>query len=114
MSKRSLCAHFLLATLLFFSGCSGTWLDSPASIKDVLDKPRDYEGRIVMISGEVTDVFSLFVVKSFSVRDKTGEIIVVTKRILPKKGETIKVRGKVVDAFSFGDKSITAFVEIKE
>jgi len=56
----------------------------------------------------------LFVIKYFTVKDSTGEIVVVTDRILPKKGEKIKVRGRVAEAFSVGDKSLTVFKEERE
>lgn len=113
-AKGSLCALLLSALLLSVCGCSGSWPSSPTPIKALLDRPRDYEGKIVTISGEVTEVFSLIVVKTFSLRDKTGEIVVVTERISPKKGDHIAVKGTVIDAFSFGDKSITAFKESQE
>lgn len=80
--------------LFLLSGFNFPFLDSTVPIKKILDNPRDYEGKTVTISGEVTDVFSLFVAKSFAVRDKTGEIIVVTERILPKKGGNDKSQGK--------------------
>jgi uncharacterized protein YdeI (BOF family) len=89
-------------------------LGSTVSIKQLLDNPRDYDSKTVTIEGEVTDVMSLLVVKAFTLRDKTGEIIVVTERILPKKGTTVKVKGRIVEAFSFGDQSITAFREWSE
>jgi hypothetical protein len=107
----------LAVSILFLSSllsCDIPLVESPVQIKKILDNPRDYEGKTITISGQVIDVFSLFVVKTFAVRDKTGEIIVVTERMLPKKGASIKVRGKVIDAFSFGDKTITAFAELKE
>lgn len=105
-----LCMSFLLVLV----NCDTSILLPSVSIKQLLENPRDYDSKTVTIEGEVTDVFSLFVVKAFAVRDNTGEIIVVTQRILPKKGTKIKVNGRVVEAFSFGDQSITAFKEWRE
>lgn len=59
---------------------------SSASIGKIVDKPRDYAGKQVSVSGEVTEVFSFLVVKYFSVRDNTREITVVRTEPLPKKG----------------------------
>ncbi len=80
-------------------------------IAKIIDNPRDYDGRHVTISGEVTDLFSLFVVKCFVLKDSTGELTVVSKRALPKKGNSIKVSGSVQAAFSLGDKQLLVLVE---
>lgn len=98
----------LLLCVLVLSGCSGM-LSTP--INKILENPRDFGGKQVAVSGEVTEIFSLFVIKYFVVRDKTGEIAVVTNRPLPKKGETIKVKGKVEEAFSIADKQLIVLIE---
>lgn len=83
-------------------------------IGDITGHPRDYAGKEVTISGEVTEVFSFFIIKYFVVRDGTGEISVVTERPLPVKGENIKVRGVVQEAFSLGARSALVLVEKPE
>ena len=80
-------------------------------IKKIIENPRDYNGKSVTISGEVTEIFSLFVIKYFVVKDKTGEIVVVTERPLPKQGSKIKMKGTVEEAFSIGDKQLIVIVE---
>jgi len=100
--------------LCFMSGCDKGYFESVVPIKKLLENPRDYDNRTVTIEGQVEEVYSLLVVKYFSVRDNTGVIIVVTERILPKKGEKIKVKGRVADAFSIGDKSLTVFKEERD
>lgn len=83
-------------------------------IRKITENPRDYSNKPVTISGEVTEVFSLIVVKYFIVRDKTGEIIVVTKRPLPKEGTKITINGTVQEAFSIGDKQLIVILENEE
>lgn len=97
----------LLLALLIFLGCS--LLSTP--IKKILDNPRDYSGKPVTVSGEVAEVFSLFVMKYFVVKDSTGEIAVVTHKPLPKKGSRITVKGAVHEAFSLGDQQLIVIVE---
>lgn len=80
-------------------------------IGDITGHPRDYAGKEVTVSGEVTEVFSLFVVKYFVLRDSTGEITVVTDRPLPARGEKIKVKGAVKEAMSIGTKTSLVLVE---
>jgi len=107
----------LLTSFLFMfslQGCEKSYFESPVPINKLLENPRGHENRVVYIEGEVTEVVSLFVIKYFTVKDDTGEIIVITERILPKKGEKIKVRGRVAEAFSVGDKSLTVFKEEKD
>ena len=83
-------------------------------IGDIVGHPRDYADKEVTISGEVTETFSLFVVKYFVVRDNSGEISVVTEKPLPAKGEKIKVKGTVKETFSFGTKTALVLVETSE
>ncbi len=95
---------------LILTACEGT-VTTP--IGKIIENPRDFDGKSIAISGEVTEIFSLLVIKYFVVKDKTGEIIVVTERPLPKQGTKIKVKGTVEEAFSIGDKQLIVIVEGK-
>ncbi len=101
----------VLLLSLMLAGCTGLF---STPIKKIIDNPRDYYGKRVTVSGEVTEVFSLFVVRYFVVRDGTGEITVVTKKPLPRKGAKIRVKGTVEEAFSFGEKQAMVIVEDEE
>lgn len=83
----------------------------PTPISDILQNPRKYEGVQVKVSGQVVDIFSLFVVRYFVIKDDTGEITVVTQRPLPTRGEHISVIGKVEEAFSLGDQQLIVIEE---
>jgi aspartyl/asparaginyl-tRNA synthetase len=83
-------------------------------IGDIVSHPRDYTGKEVTISGVVTQTFSLVVIKYFVVRDSSGEISVITDRPLPAKGEKIKVKGSVKEAFSIGTKTALVLMETTE
>jgi hypothetical protein len=93
---------------MLLAGC-GSLFSTP--IKKIIDNPRDYSGKEVTISGEVTETFGLIVMKYFVVRDSTGEIAVITSKPLPKKGDRIKVRGTVQEAFSLGDQQLIVIIE---
>ncbi len=92
-------------------GCTGMFA---TPIKKILENPRDYSGKSVRISGTVTEVFGLIVVKYFIVKDKTGEIAVITSKPLPAEGAKITVNGTVQEAFSIGDKQLIVIVEADE
>ncbi len=81
-------------------------------IQKILSNPKAYEGKVVTIEGEVSDRTSFFiVVKFYKVRDKTGEIIVVTKKSLPEVRSKIRVKGRIDEAFPIGDQKLLVFVE---
>lgn len=96
-----------LAALL----CSIAACVTAASIGDITDNPRKYEGKTVTVEGDVTAVYSLLVIKYFELNDGTGVIGVVSDKPLPRKGERLRVTGTVREAFSLGDKSMTVLVE---
>jgi hypothetical protein len=97
---------FLLASVAI--ACSGIF---PTSISKIIDNPRDYDGKKVTVSGEVTETFSFFVLKYFVVDDGTGTITVVTQKALPKKGTKIRVEGVVSEMFSLGDTQALVIIE---
>ena len=94
--------------VLILSQCSGLL---STKIGDITNKPRHYADKEVTVSGEVTEAFSLVVVKYFTLRDNTGEIAIVTDRALPKEGEHLTVKGVVREAFSIGNQSLLVIVE---
>lgn len=80
-------------------------------IGNILKNPRDYYGKTITIAGKVTDRTSLFVVKFFRLKDKTGEIVVVTMKPLPSVGSKVRVTGSIEEAFSIGSEQTLVFVE---
>jgi len=97
-----------ILTLFVLISCSQFF---PTDIKDILDNPREYDGKTVTISGEVTESINLIILKYFSVKDKTGEIIVVTEKSVPKSGESVKITGVVNQAFAIENKSLVVILE---
>lgn len=85
----------------------------PASIKQIQDDPRTYVDRTVKVSGEVTQVFSVVVLKYFTVNDGTGSMNVVTNQVLPRKGQRIEVTGKVAELFALGSDAMLVILEDK-
>jgi aspartyl/asparaginyl-tRNA synthetase len=84
-------------------------------IGDIKNNPRNYVDKEVTVSGEVTQTFSLLVIKYFTVRDDSGEITVVTEeRPLPRQGQRLKIRGVVKEAFSIGAQSLLVIQEKPE
>jgi len=83
-----------------------------SEIESILSNPKAYEGKVVTIEGEVTDRTSFFgEIKFYKVRDKTGEIIVVTKKALPELKSILRVKGRIDQAFPVGDLRLVVFLE---
>jgi aspartyl/asparaginyl-tRNA synthetase len=106
----------IIAILIVVVAGTGIWYYLSrvhhAQIEKIQQNPREYEGKVVTIEGEVTDRTSFFgVIKFFRVRDKTGEIIVVTKRFLPEAHSKVRVKGRIDEVFSVGDQKLLVFVE---
>ncbi|MBI2884220.1 MAG: hypothetical protein HYY11_10025 [Candidatus Methylomirabilis oxyfera] len=113
MPNRWSTTHYLLIALLLVPLTACDLIITTTPIKNILENPRQFSGKELQIKGQVVDIFSLIVVKYFVIQDKTGEITVVTHRPLPKKGETIKVKGKVEEAFSIADQQLIVLVEVE-
>jgi hypothetical protein len=86
---------------------------STTRIKDIQDHPRDYENKEVTVYGMVTGGASLLVTKYFEIQDDTGSIKVVTDRVLPKKGEKLRVTGRM-ESIEFGSERAIVIRESKE
>lgn len=101
--------------IILFSGfgCASMRKEKAVSvpISEIQNHPREWVGKTVQISGEVKSAFSLVLYKYFIVRDKTGEIQVVTSKPLPRKGEQIQIEGKVEEGFAIGSEPRTVIKE---
>jgi hypothetical protein len=100
---------FLLASVAM--ACDGI---STTPISRIIDNPRDYDGKTVTVSGEVTEIFSFFVLKYFVLDDGTGTITVITRKALPKKGAKVRVKGEVKEMFALGETRALVIIEAPE
>jgi len=98
-------AGLLVASLL---ACSGLF---PMKIKTIKDDPRTWDGKVVTVKGKVATSLHLFGLKYYEIDDGTGTIPVVTKGAVPKEGTTVRVTGRVDQAFAIGEKSLVVLVE---
>jgi hypothetical protein len=84
----------------------------PTSIQNIVNNPSDYKGKELAIEGEITDRTSFFgVLKFYKLKDKSGEIIVITRKSLPEVKSNAIVKGKMDDAFALGDQKLVVFME---
>ena len=102
----------IMAVIFFLSSCNNSILTTP--IGKIVNNPRDYEGKVVKVSGEVTESMNLLLIKYFRLKDKTGEIYIVTDKILPKQGASTSVKGHVQEAFTIGAEQFIVIMEDNE
>ncbi|MGQ0792523.1 MAG: hypothetical protein ACT4NX_00340 [Deltaproteobacteria bacterium] len=98
----------LAAGLLTLISCD---LLGSTAIGDIQKNPREYDGKTVTVRGAVAESVSLFGFRYFTLRDDTGEILVIAKKAPPAKGERFTAKGRVNIAFAIGDKSLVVIVE---
>lgn len=101
---------WVILVTLFLCSCDSLFT---TPINKILENPRNYAGKTVTVSGEVTRVFSLIIVRYFVIRDSTGEVTIVTEKPLPKIGTKMKVEGTVEEAFAIGDQQLIVIFEKK-
>jgi hypothetical protein len=84
----------------------------PTSIQKIVNNPGDYTGKELAIEGEITDRTSFFgVLKFYKLKDKSGDVIVITKKSLPEVRSSALVKGRIDDAFALGDQKLVVFRE---
>ncbi len=89
-----------------------TWfLSRTVPISKILQDPREYEGKVVIVAGDVTKSLSIVGWGVYRVADTTGEIPVLTKAGCPARGAHVKVRGHIRSAFTVGDYSGAVIIE---
>jgi len=95
---------------------AGVWyyktnIEGITFIGKILKNPKVYEGKMLTIKGTVTERVSFMIMKYYKLKDRTGEIMVITEKPLPSVGAKITVQGMVHDAFSLGGEQLLVFIE---
>ena len=88
-------------------GCSRT-----IHIKDLLDRPQEYNGKTVQIEGTVTQSVGALGTGAFEVDDGTGKIYVIARgQGVPREGAKTKAEGRFESVFSFLGRTMAAIVQ---
>lgn len=89
MVKRIPLATGLGGLLLLLAGCA------PVRIGRILADPLRYQNRQVQVEGTVTGGVNAFVGGAYQVDDGTGRIFVLSGGGAPKRGDRVRVKGRV-------------------
>ena len=105
--------HFAATALAFTAALSLAACDyfGFTPIKDIIATPAQFEGKEVKIKGAVGSPVQVLSLRTFIVKDETGEIVVTTNGSLPPAGAQVAVKGTVKSAVIVGGKSAGLRVE---
>ena len=102
----------VIATVLWLAGCDALPV-GVTPIRDITAAPTSFEGKAVKLKGKVTGITKLPLIdmKSYILRDDTGEITVTTQGALPAVNDGVGVRGTVKSTAIIGGQSLGLRVE---
>ena len=103
-ARTSLIIGFVLVGL---NACSQT-----IRIRDLLDRPQEYDGKTVQIEGTVTQSAGVLGTGAFEIDDGTGKIFVIARgQGVPQQGAKTKAEGRFESVFSFLGRTMAAIVQ---
>ena len=93
--------------LIGLNACAGT-----IRIRDLLDRPQEYEGKTVRVQGTVTKSAGVLGTGAFEIDDGTGKIYVIARgQGIPREGAKTKAQGRFESVFSFLGRTMAAIVQ---
>ena len=80
-------------------------------IRDLMDRPQEYNGKTVRVEGTVTQSVGVLGTGTFEVDDGTGKIYVISKgQGVPRTGAKTKAEGRFESVFNILGRTIAAIV----
>jgi hypothetical protein len=80
------------------------------TVNDVLADPGRYRDKDVSIKGQVVESFSVAGKGFYRIEDSTGKLWIFSSKGVPRKGASVRVKGKVHDGFDLS--SISGFLDL--
>jgi len=99
-------SFWIFFALILFSGCA-------TSIKKIKKDPARLHGKKIHIRGQVVSSLELSELNCFTIRNKTGNILVVTDNMLPLKNDKIRVNGVLDQQFTYKNQNLLVIKEKK-
>jgi hypothetical protein len=107
MSRQNrLYVSLFVLEVLMVSACR---IGRTTPIGKILEDPAAF--REVVVSGVVTERIGVLGWNGYVLRDETGEIKVITNRLLPRVGERVRVSGEVKSIVALGDFQVIVLTE---
>lgn len=105
-ARRARTTLMLGMVLVGLSACSRA-----IQIKDLLDRPQEYDGKTVRVQGTVTQSVGVLGTGAYEIDDGTGKIYVIAKgQGVPRQGAKTKAEGRFESVFSILGRTMAAIV----
>ena len=110
---RRILGVYALSATVAFAACDKIALGADP-IGDLVQNPSAYQGKTVKIAGTVTNALQVPFVgaRLYTVRDKTGQIAVVTYGELPAVGQKVVARGMFSTVATLGIQSVGPHITV--
>jgi uncharacterized protein YdeI (BOF family) len=82
-------------------------------IHSVYKRQDKLQGKNVMVKGEVISSLELYDLYCFTIRDKSGKIMIVTDNLLPVKNDKVRVKGILEKNFIYKNQTMLVIKEKK-
>jgi RecJ-like exonuclease len=106
IARRARTSIMLGIALLGLSACARA-----TNIRDLLDRPQEFDGRTVRVRGTVTQSVGVLGAGAYEIDDGTGKIYVVAKgQGVPRQGARTTAEGRFESVFSLLGRTIAAIV----
>lgn len=107
VGQRGLTGLQIAVIALGLSACAHT-----VPIRDLLDRPQEFNGKTVQIEGTVTQSAGLLGTGAYEIDDGTGKIYVVAQGGgVPRAGSKTKAKGRFEALFTFLGRTAAAIVQ---
>jgi hypothetical protein len=82
------------------------------TVNDVLADPSRYAQKTIKLEGNVVESFSVAGKGFYRIEDPTGRLWVFSARGVPRKGATVRVKGRIHDGFDLT--SLGGFIDLPD
>ena len=98
---------WVAALLLLGAGCFALDLGF-TEISEIVKNPSRFDGKEVKVKGKVVDVLKIPLVetKLYTMKDESGDLVVVTGKELPSMDAQVRVKGTIQTVAIIGGKSL--------
>jgi hypothetical protein len=97
VSRQAVVAVLAFASVLTLAGCDKLPFGY-TKVNEIVVAPAQFEGKEVKLKGRVRTTLWVPKFKSYTLRDPTGELTVVTQGTLPEKNSDVAIKGVVKSA----------------
>jgi len=97
---------FFIVLIFILEGCA-------TSINSINKRQEKLQGKQVVVKGRVISSLEFRDLTCFTIRDKSGKIMVITENLLPFKNDKVRVKGILERNFTYKDQTMLVIKENK-